>query len=161
MAASKVGSSNLLILIFKSRSFRYAIVDGKEIFPLNEQQVVEQCATIKEKGLKNVSSEATHGSLECLSRRFGMACCVPTVLQSSIRECSGNSLNPTSNCTHSSCFFWYPRSLADATPQIVVSGVYSPLDNEGKHEAVAKSIIERELGPSINVVCSRDGTLYG
>ncbi|KAI0674400.1 hydantoinase/oxoprolinase [Trametes maxima] len=67
-------------------------IDGREILPLNEQQVIAQCAIIKEKGLKNV----------------------------------------------------------------VLSGIYSPLDNEGKHEAAAKVIIERELGPSINVVCSRD-----
>ncbi|KAI0777763.1 DUF917-domain-containing protein [Trametes elegans] len=67
-------------------------IDGREILPLNEKQVVEQCAIIKEKGLRNV----------------------------------------------------------------VLSGIYSPLDSEGKHEAAAKTIIERELGPSVNVVCSRD-----
>ncbi|OSD08105.1 hydantoinase/oxoprolinase [Trametes coccinea BRFM310] len=67
-------------------------IDGREILPLNERQIVEQCALIKAKGLLNV----------------------------------------------------------------VLSGIYSPLDNEGKHEAAAKSIIERELGPSVNVVCSRD-----
>ena len=38
-----------------------------------------------------------------------------------------------------------------------MSGIYSPLDTEGKHEAAAKAIIERELGSSVNVVCSRDG----
>ncbi|KAF9819430.1 hypothetical protein IEO21_02173 [Rhodonia placenta] len=67
-------------------------IDGREIVPLVEEQVVEQCALIKEKGLKNV----------------------------------------------------------------VLCGVYSPLDNDGKHEAAAKAIIERELGSSVNIVCSRD-----
>ncbi|KAI0826527.1 DUF917-domain-containing protein [Trametes gibbosa] len=67
-------------------------IDGREILPLNEQQVIEQCAVIKSKGLKN----------------------------------------------------------------IVLSGIYSPLDNEGKHEVAARAIVERELGPSVNVVCSRD-----
>ncbi|KAI0659238.1 DUF917-domain-containing protein [Cubamyces menziesii] len=67
-------------------------IDGREILPLNERQIVEQCRTIQEKGLKN----------------------------------------------------------------IVLSGIYSPLDNEGKHELAAKRIVERELGRSANVVCSRD-----
>ncbi|RPD65174.1 hydantoinase/oxoprolinase [Lentinus tigrinus ALCF2SS1-7] len=67
-------------------------IDGREIYPLNEAQILEQCAIIKEKGLKN----------------------------------------------------------------IVLSGIYSPLDTEGRHEVAAKAIIERELGPSVNVVCSRD-----
>ncbi|KAI0372037.1 DUF917-domain-containing protein [Pilatotrama ljubarskyi] len=67
-------------------------IDGREILPLDEQQLIEQCALIKQKGLKNV----------------------------------------------------------------VLSGIYSPLDNEGKHEATARAIIQRELGPSVNVVCSRD-----
>ncbi|KAH9896950.1 DUF917-domain-containing protein [Cubamyces lactineus] len=39
---------------------------------------------------------------------------------------------------------------------IVLSGIYSPLDNEAKHELTAKGIIERELGRAVNVVCSRD-----
>ncbi|KAH9852546.1 DUF917-domain-containing protein [Lenzites betulinus] len=67
-------------------------IDGREILPLVERQVIAQCAVIKEKGLKN----------------------------------------------------------------IVLSGIYSPLDNDGKHEYAARAIIERELGPSVNVVCSRD-----
>ncbi|TFK90339.1 hydantoinase/oxoprolinase [Polyporus arcularius HHB13444] len=67
-------------------------IDGREIFPLKEEQILQECAIIKEKGLKNV----------------------------------------------------------------VLSGIYSPLDTEGKHEAAAKAIIQRELGSSVNVVCSRD-----
>ncbi|KAI0682250.1 hydantoinase/oxoprolinase [Earliella scabrosa] len=67
-------------------------IDGREILPLCEQQIVEQCALIRSKGIKNV----------------------------------------------------------------VLSGVFSPLDNEGRQEGAAKVIIERELGPSVNVVCSRD-----
>ncbi|KAI0711177.1 hydantoinase/oxoprolinase [Cerioporus squamosus] len=62
-------------------------IDGREIFPLNEEQILQQCAIIKEKGLTNV----------------------------------------------------------------VLSGIYSPLDTEGRHEAAAKSIMQRELGSSINV----------
>ncbi|PSR71578.1 hypothetical protein PHLCEN_2v12550, partial [Hermanssonia centrifuga] len=38
---------------------------------------------------------------------------------------------------------------------VVVAGIFSPLDNEGKQEVAAKHIIERELG-AVNVVCSRD-----
>ncbi|KAI8986894.1 DUF917-domain-containing protein [Trametes punicea] len=67
-------------------------IDGREILPLDERQVIEQCAIIKEKSLKN----------------------------------------------------------------IVLCGIFSPLDSQGKHEATAKTIIERELGPSVSVVCSRD-----
>ena len=36
-------------------------------------------------------------------------------------------------------------------------GIFSPLDNDGKQEVFAKTIVERELGPETNVVCSRDG----
>ncbi|KZT70497.1 hydantoinase [Daedalea quercina L-15889] len=67
-------------------------IDGREIRPLKEEQLVEQCKLIKEKGLKNV----------------------------------------------------------------VVCGVYTALDNEGKHEVRAAKIMQRELGPTVNVVCSRD-----
>ncbi|KAI0938669.1 hypothetical protein AcV5_000296 [Taiwanofungus camphoratus] len=67
-------------------------IDGREIAPLNEAQIIEQCSQIKAKGLNNV----------------------------------------------------------------VLSGIYSPLDNDGKQEAVAMKIVQRELGPSANVVCSRD-----
>ncbi|KAI0827020.1 DUF917-domain-containing protein [Trametes gibbosa] len=67
-------------------------IDGREILPLIEEQVIEQCAVIKAKGLKN----------------------------------------------------------------IVLAGIFSPLDNDGKHEYAARAIIERELGPDVNVVCSRD-----
>ncbi|KAI0746875.1 DUF917-domain-containing protein [Daedaleopsis nitida] len=67
-------------------------IDGREILPLNEQQIVHECALIKAKGLANV----------------------------------------------------------------VLSAVFSPLDSDGKHEAAAKAVVERELGPTVNVVCSRD-----
>ncbi|TCD68757.1 hypothetical protein EIP91_009903 [Steccherinum ochraceum] len=39
---------------------------------------------------------------------------------------------------------------------VVICGVFSPLDTESKHEEAAKKIVQRELGLSINVVCSRD-----
>ena len=32
----------------------HSTVDGREILPLNERQIVEQCRIIQEKGLKNV-----------------------------------------------------------------------------------------------------------
>ncbi|OCH93351.1 DUF917-domain-containing protein [Obba rivulosa] len=67
-------------------------IDGREISPLKEEQIVTQCTIIKEKGIKNV----------------------------------------------------------------VLSGVYSPLDNEGKQEVAAMAIMRRELGPFVNIVCSRD-----
>lgn len=41
---------------------------------------------------------------------------------------------------------------------MVLCGVYTALDNEGKHEVQAAKIMQRELGPSVNIVCSRDGT---
>lgn len=43
---------------------------------------------------------------------------------------------------------------------MVVAGVFSPLDNDGKQEFAAKTIIQRILGPYVNVVCSRDGTAF-
>ncbi|KAH9941327.1 hydantoinase/oxoprolinase [Epithele typhae] len=67
-------------------------IDGKEIRAPQEEQVVEQCAIIKQKGLKNV----------------------------------------------------------------VLTGIYSTLDNEDKHEGRVRDIIVRELGPSVNVVCSKE-----
>ncbi|KAI0694195.1 hydantoinase/oxoprolinase [Cytidiella melzeri] len=67
-------------------------IDGREIVPLKEEQVIEQCKIIREKGLRNV----------------------------------------------------------------VIVGIFSPLDNDGKQESRAKTIVERELGPKVNVVCSRD-----
>ncbi|EMD31880.1 hypothetical protein CERSUDRAFT_109067 [Gelatoporia subvermispora B] len=67
-------------------------IDGREIAPLNVDQVIEQCANIKEKALNNV----------------------------------------------------------------VLSGVYSPLDNEGRQEYAARAIMQREFGPNVNIVCSRD-----
>ncbi|CAA7263046.1 unnamed protein product [Cyclocybe aegerita] len=39
---------------------------------------------------------------------------------------------------------------------VVVVGVYSPLDVEGKQEYQAREILRRELGDRVNVVCSRD-----
>ncbi|KAI0746879.1 DUF917-domain-containing protein [Daedaleopsis nitida] len=39
---------------------------------------------------------------------------------------------------------------------VVLSGVFSPLDHKGSQEATAKGVLERELGPTINIVCSRD-----
>ncbi|KAH9941324.1 hydantoinase/oxoprolinase [Epithele typhae] len=73
-------------------------IDGREIRPINEAQIVEQCAIVKEKGLKNVST-------------FNI---------------------------------------------VVLTGIFSSLDNDGKQEIAAKAIIERELGPSVNVVASRE-----
>ncbi|THH28580.1 hypothetical protein EUX98_g5611 [Antrodiella citrinella] len=67
-------------------------IDGREIVALNETQLVEECAIIKAKALRNV----------------------------------------------------------------VICGVFSPLDTEGRHEEAARRIIQRELGPTANVVCSRD-----
>lgn len=67
-------------------------IDGREIVPMKEGQIIEQCEIIKAKGLKN----------------------------------------------------------------IVLSGVFSPLDNRGVQEATAAQIISRELGPGTNVVCSRE-----
>ncbi|PCH44913.1 DUF917-domain-containing protein [Wolfiporia cocos MD-104 SS10] len=67
-------------------------IDGREIMSLREEQIVEQCAIIKSKGLKNV----------------------------------------------------------------VLCGIYSPLDNSDRQEVAARKIVQRELGPSVNVVCSRD-----
>ncbi|KZT10328.1 DUF917-domain-containing protein [Laetiporus sulphureus 93-53] len=67
-------------------------IDGREIAPIKKEQILEQCAIIRSKGLKNV----------------------------------------------------------------VLCGIYSPLDNDGKQEVAAMQIVQRELGPSVNVVCSRD-----
>lgn len=39
----------------------------------------------------------------------------------------------------------------------MIAGIFSPLDNDGRQEVHAKTIVERELGPNVNVVCSRDG----
>ena len=52
--------------------------------------------------------------------------------------------------------FWF-ASWFIGDFQVVVVGIFSPLDNDGKQEQFAKKIIERELGNSVNVVCSRDG----
>lgn len=42
----------------------------------------------------------------------------------------------------------------------MLAGVFSPLDNEGIQEAAAARIVQRELGPDVNVVCSREGRSY-
>ncbi|KAF8990607.1 hypothetical protein BDQ17DRAFT_1393103 [Cyathus striatus] len=39
---------------------------------------------------------------------------------------------------------------------VVVAGIYSPLDVEGKHEYRARDVLRRELGETVNIVCSRD-----
>ncbi|TFK39114.1 hydantoinase/oxoprolinase [Crucibulum laeve] len=39
---------------------------------------------------------------------------------------------------------------------IVLVGIYSPLDVDGKNEYKARDIIQRELGNTVNIVCSRD-----
>ncbi|KDR80342.1 hypothetical protein GALMADRAFT_242719 [Galerina marginata CBS 339.88] len=39
---------------------------------------------------------------------------------------------------------------------VVLVGVYSPLDVEGKQEYRARDILRRELGDSVNIICSRD-----
>ncbi|KAI0795456.1 DUF917-domain-containing protein [Abortiporus biennis] len=67
-------------------------IDGREIAPLREQQIIDECNIIKTKGLRN----------------------------------------------------------------IVVAGIFSPLDTTGRQELSAKRIIQQELGTSVNIVCSRD-----
>ncbi|KAJ6460352.1 hydantoinase/oxoprolinase [Mycena vitilis] len=44
---------------------------------------------------------------------------------------------------------------------IVLIGVFSPLDVEGRNEYLARDILLRELGPDVNVVCSRDVAQVG
>ncbi|PPQ89891.1 hypothetical protein CVT25_004813 [Psilocybe cyanescens] len=39
---------------------------------------------------------------------------------------------------------------------VVLVGIYSPLDAQGKQEYRARDILRRELGDSVNIVCSRD-----
>lgn len=46
---------------------------------------------------------------------------------------------------------------AKGLSNIVLIGVHSPLDVEGKHEYRAREIVRKELGPDVNIVCSRDG----
>ncbi|KZT70496.1 hypothetical protein DAEQUDRAFT_810662 [Daedalea quercina L-15889] len=67
-------------------------IDGREILPLEEKQILEQCDIIQDKGLKNV----------------------------------------------------------------VICGIFSPLDNNGKQEQLAAAIVQRKLGDGVNVVCSRN-----
>ncbi|KAF4620352.1 hypothetical protein D9613_001202 [Agrocybe pediades] len=42
---------------------------------------------------------------------------------------------------------------------VVVIGIYSPLDVDGKQEYRAREILKRELGAAVNIVCSCDGEL--
>ncbi|KAJ7284699.1 hydantoinase/oxoprolinase [Mycena rebaudengoi] len=44
---------------------------------------------------------------------------------------------------------------------IVLIGIFSPLDISGQNEYLARSIFIRELGPDVNVVCSRDVAQLG
>ncbi|KAJ3576514.1 hypothetical protein NP233_g376 [Leucocoprinus birnbaumii] len=44
---------------------------------------------------------------------------------------------------------------------IVIVGIYSPLDTTGRQEYLARDILLRELGKGINVVCSRDVAQIG
>ncbi|GAO46632.1 hypothetical protein SAICODRAFT_97302 [Saitoella complicata NRRL Y-17804] len=67
-------------------------IDGSQIRPLKEDEIVAECKILKEKGLKNV----------------------------------------------------------------VISGVYSPIDEFFKQEEVARKIVLRELGEDVNVVCSHE-----
>ncbi|KAF8957579.1 DUF917-domain-containing protein [Flammula alnicola] len=39
---------------------------------------------------------------------------------------------------------------------VVLVGIYSPLDVEGKHEYKARDILRRELGDGVNIICSCD-----
>ncbi|KAH8097081.1 hydantoinase/oxoprolinase [Cristinia sonorae] len=39
---------------------------------------------------------------------------------------------------------------------VVICGVFSPLDTNGTQEETARRIVSRELGPSVNIVCSHD-----
>ena len=36
--------------------------------------------------------------------------------------------------------------------------MFTALNNDGKHEIQAAKLMQRELGSSVNIVCSRDGT---
>ncbi|KAJ7722729.1 hydantoinase/oxoprolinase [Mycena maculata] len=44
---------------------------------------------------------------------------------------------------------------------IVLIGIFSPLDVNGQNEYLARDILLRELGPDINIVCSRDVAQLG
>lgn len=43
--------------------------------------------------------------------------------------------------------------------QVVICGIFSPLDNSGQQEGRAALIVRHCLGDKVNVVCSRDGRL--
>ncbi|THU78809.1 hypothetical protein K435DRAFT_832216 [Dendrothele bispora CBS 962.96] len=45
---------------------------------------------------------------------------------------------------------------AKGLKDIVLVGVFSPLDVSGTTEYTARDILQRELGPGVNIVCSRD-----
>ncbi|KAJ7914890.1 hydantoinase/oxoprolinase [Mycena leptocephala] len=44
---------------------------------------------------------------------------------------------------------------------IVLIGIFSPLDVSGQNEYLARDILLRELGPNVNIVCSRDVAQVG
>ncbi|KAL0061493.1 hypothetical protein AAF712_011716 [Marasmius tenuissimus] len=44
---------------------------------------------------------------------------------------------------------------------VVLVGVFSPLDTEGTQEYAARDILQRELGEDVNIVCSRDVAQLG
>ncbi|KAF8207207.1 Hydantoinase/oxoprolinase-domain-containing protein [Mycena galopus ATCC 62051] len=44
---------------------------------------------------------------------------------------------------------------------IVLVGVFSPLDVSGKNEYLARDLLLQELGPEVNIVCSRDVAQVG
>ncbi|THU96615.1 Hydantoinase/oxoprolinase [Dendrothele bispora CBS 962.96] len=48
------------------------------------------------------------------------------------------------------------RIRAKGLKDIVLVGVFSPLDVSGTTEYAARDILQRELGPGVNIVCSRD-----
>ncbi|TFK65188.1 DUF917-domain-containing protein [Pluteus cervinus] len=46
--------------------------------------------------------------------------------------------------------------LQKGLKDIVLVGVYAPLDLTGRNEYKVREILQRELGPTVNIVCSRD-----
>ncbi|KAJ7510350.1 Hydantoinase/oxoprolinase [Mycena galericulata] len=50
---------------------------------------------------------------------------------------------------------------AKGLKDIVLVGVFSPLDINGQNEYLARDILLRELGPNVNIVCSRDVAQVG
>ena len=41
--------------------------------------------------------------------------------------------------------------------QVVICGIFSPLDNSGEQEERAAQVVRNQLGEEVNIVCSRDG----